>query len=474
MTKKNKLSKIMASTLLATAMLFSYAITAFAALGSGDVKEGTETIPPQVTITKMLKMPVHTTTPNASFTFKVEKVGWSPDFVTGEADAGLTGSLASMPEHPHDIVISFTNSDKSPATEPAGGVPTVGNGIKTVVKQSSDYLFSGTNAVSFTKPGLYVYNVTEATGLPQLHSGSDYEDWMYYSSASYRLEVWVLEKADGTGFYIKAIGTKITANIDEFWVEHEGEEGDKIDPTKDDGSTANVEHSEMVFTNIYLKNDGGDNPDPKKSSDTVFTLKKLVGQPGADKTKYFDFSILTSVPEIGVDANHRTVRDYVAYVMEDLGSGPVVVTTTANSASVTANKAIIFEPGTAQTVSLKHGQWLAFVNLEVGTGIAVTEIGKADYTPSYNLTLHNTVVTSNTPGEEGKNLGYPTSSNPASGKYFIGEIANNSTFTNNYKTIAITGIGVDDLPYYVMIGIAVVGLAVYLVTKTRRDAAKQN
>jgi len=497
-----KKSKLFLALALALMLCFASFSTAFADLDTGDVKlAADEATLPLATITKILKMPIHTTTPAVTFNFTV---------TPKEVDLGHTGTSVpyngttpNMPSHA-PMTISFTSADL--------GVTT--GGIKTIVKQAGPTtLFQG---VTFTAAGLYVYEITEQAGPAKLWDDFDYEDWMYYSKAKYTMEVWVLEKANGSGFYIYAIGTKLTATMDSWWANEICEKcsecteagvtdyclkqdgsfdcpacellavGVKIDPTPDGKTDVEGDFSEVVFTNIYVKDNSGKAPDPTDpydprdpnpdpgdgiaDKDTVFALKKIVADmPGANKGMYFPFSVRVEKPEIGVAGTPK----YKAYVMEVVSGVDTVVTATANAVTTANIKTdsvgdyIEFTSGVAQTVNLKHGQWLAFVNVEVGSGIAVTELGQANYTPSYVLTLNNAVV-SPTPGTEGANLGFPSSASPATGKEYIGEPLNFSTFTNTYKMITPMGISVNDLPFYGLIVLAIGGLAVFFVSKSRK------
>ncbi|MCL2166743.1 MAG: hypothetical protein FWH49_05585, partial [Clostridiales bacterium] len=53
---------------------------------------------------------------------------------------------------------------------------------------------------------------------------------------------------------------------------------------------------------------------------------------------------------------------------------------------------------------------------------------------------------------------------------YIGEPLNWATFTNSYKYIPITGIAMDNMPYYILIGLAVLGFAAYVMVRLRRNA----
>jgi hypothetical protein len=503
------------------------AMPVFADLNSDGVLEdetpGTVSMP--ITFTKILQMPIFTTTPEVTFTFTVSAVGYSPLFqqwaINDEDDeweapvSWVPYAAGNMPYGSVTYDIDFVAGDIGTSDRTTG--------LKQVVKEYNDGKtpagYITFDAEDFNAPGLYVYRVTETSDF--VPTTDPYEDWMTLSLAEYQIEVWVMEDAEGD-LYIAAVGTIIYQNVDEWWEENDGEEGDKIDPTPGGGwnygETVESEFSQMVFTNKYLKNNGGEDPDPEDpndptDNDTVFYLKKLVAGNGADQGTYFAFNVTLTQPTIvGVGPNSHNPRGtYKAYIMDDNG---IVQDITANlnedpddptpiepdgfdSTGPDTNPYILFNGVTpvARTIYLKGGQWLAFVDAEVGSKIAVTETGVTDYKASYTLVLNG-----GAPGNDGSNanegagrplgggtfngtasdfgasLGFPPygmTSEPAFSGWtpaYIGEPLNYATFTNTYRTITPTGIAVDNLPFYVLIGAAVIALIAYIAVRARRNA----
>ena len=73
-------------------------------------------------------------------------------------------------------------------------------------------------------------------------------------------------------------------------------------------------------------------------------------------------------------------------------------------------------------------------------------------------------------GETGK-WGFPRDSGDAGPHYTKeGVRANVVTFTNTASSSPPTGIAMDDLPYIVLVGMALVSLASFVVIKSRRNA----
>ncbi|MCL2122312.1 MAG: hypothetical protein FWH28_08710, partial [Clostridiales bacterium] len=181
---------------------------------------------------------------------------------------------------------------------------------------------------------------------------------------------------------------------------------------------------------------------------------------------------------------------YRAFVLEEVGEPAVrtYVVSTNNGTFETAGAGdpadyILFVSGTPQTVSLKHGQWLALVDAPEGSAIAIEEKGELGYTASYELMLNGGLTGTNSSreytgivkGAESGDHGFPPYSTvvPSGLTFqtaFIGEPLNWATFTNTYKYIPITGIAMDNMPYYILIGLAVLGFAAYVMVRLRRNA----
>jgi hypothetical protein len=216
----------------------------------------------------------------------------------------------------------------------------------------------------------------------------------------------------------------------------------------------------MSFTNSYLKNNGGENP-----NDTVLKVSKTVSGLSANTELYFPFAITVTAPET-VDTT--TQPTYKAYLMkgtsvvstipaENIGSGAVVIPGT--------NDYFLFTAGTAMNVNLKHDQWLSFIDLPVGTSFEIIEGATPKYTPNCDLTLNGAASPTSIPGTENNPLTIPVLS---ADTLYIGELENIAAFENVFGQTIPTGISVNDLPYIVLIGVAVAALVAFVAFKSRK------
>lgn len=432
--KKSRALRTIMSVALIVMLCMSFAATAFAAdPTSGPIVMGTEAAPAAAAINKTLKMPIGTYTPAATFTFEFTKLSLD--------DSTATADLAAMPAIA-DKSISFTTAD-------AG---TTDGDVKTVVKESGN-IAAG---LTFSKPGVYRYIVTEKTGTYTLDAA--HED-LTYSGASYRVAFWVENNAAGTGTYIRAISSIIvitdSSNL--------GNEGTKVDPTP--GGDPNVEgdYSQMVFTNVFVRYDGtkptdpAPNPDPSDPALNAFALTKKVAGGMADKSKYFTFSV-------GVTKNSLIdgTPTYRAYVLDAAGA---VVTTTDNYATIGADKSISFTSGTNLSVKLKDGQTLYFVDVPVGTQYNVSESGSNGYTPSYSHVVNNGTAATKTGAENGALV-------LGSGTLRITEELDTATYTNTAKDVTPTGIAVNDLPYIALFAVVIGAFVSLAVVRSRKRSGE--
>lgn len=183
----------------------------------------------------------------------------------------------------------------------------------------------------------------------------------------------------------------------------------------------------IVFTNQYTKNDAS------------LTIEKNTEGKQADKTKKFEFTITFTKSPM---SEQETFTG-------KLGDTPV---------SCTA--------GQPYTFRLADKEQLVFTGLPVGTTYVVTETGvKGDnYTPSVTVIENNTTTVDKFKGNEADDL---SSSNQGKNN-LVGENTNKVTFTNTYKDVAITGIVMNNLPFILLVGVAVVAFAALAVMKKRR------
>lgn len=414
--KLKKTMRVLSALALSLILSMGGLTTVFAA---GPIT-GTEANPAQAVITKELKMPEGTTTPAATFNFQFAKK--SIDDKTTQDD------LDTMPD--------IANKSVTFAAADTGNTAT---GLKSVTKETAS-LFSGIN---WTHAGVYVYTVTEQSGTYTTGTG----ETMTYSNGSYDIAVYVANGA--SGLYVSDIGTTIVVADNTSQVA-----GDKTDPTT--STTVTGAYSAMLFTNQYQKMNGGtDVTDP--AHQTLAISKTVAGTYG-DLTKYFTYDVTVTESTLSSGVTYK------GYVVEN----GTVVTSTDNGAiggtDVTNGDFINFPSGTAVSVKLKHGQTLAFIDNEVGSNYVANELAAEDYTASASIIVNGGVPVTINNTSANTDLSTATRT--------IGESTNSAAFTNTYKTITPTGISLNNLPFIMMIVLAVIGLATYVVVKSRKSYNK--
>lgn len=183
----------------------------------------------------------------------------------------------------------------------------------------------------------------------------------------------------------------------------------------------------ILFTNTYVKNNA-----------SLIIEKKTVGDL-ADKTKDFEFTI-NLIKSATVTENNPTYTGMI-------GDEEVSVTV-----------------GTPTTFKLHDGENLVFSNIPAGTRYVVTEKGVADgYVASVQVTENN-VQGSLIKGDDENNL-----SSSADGNNLIGEGTNKVEFINKYNEVPITGVIMNNLPFILLIGVAVLGFGSLAVVKKRKS-----
>lgn len=233
-------------------------------------------------------------------------------------------------------------------------------------------------------------------------------DGITYSTEQYTLRVQVANKQGG-GVYVK----NVTA-----------EKG------TDDGITAN-KVNEILFTNIYRKNA------------SLVIEKKTTGEL-ADKTKQFRFTI-----SFIKSPTEDKLEDFTGTITRK-GNTTEEVKSSDGRASFT----------------LADGDKLVFDDLPAGTKYTVTEKGVKDgYVPQVQVTENGVQgeVKKGTDGEDLESFG--------TGNY-IGEKENKVVFENIYHEVPITGIVMNNLPFILLIGIAVMAFCALAVLKKRRGSRR--
>ena len=208
-----------------------------------------------------------------------------------------------------------------------------------------------------------------------------------------------------------------------------GTNGLEIEKITAQGATGKTD--KILFTNTYAKNDA------------TLTIEKNTEGDYADKTRKFDFEItFTKSP----------MSDQTTFTG----------TIGAQSVECTA--------GQTKTFKLADGEQLVFDNLPVGTTYMVKELAATDgYTPKVTVIENQTTTVTNKTVQETEAL----DTLKENGKNnLVGENENKVTFTNTYKDVAVTGIVMNNLPFILLVAVAIVAFVSLAVIKRRRTSGK--
>lgn len=208
-----------------------------------------------------------------------------------------------------------------------------------------------------------------------------------------------------------------------------GTKGLEIEKITAQGATGKTD--KILFTNTYAKNDA------------TLTIEKKTTGTYADKTKEFNFEITFTKSPM---SNQTTFTG-------NIGSEPVECTA-----------------GTAKPFTLADREQLVFSNLPVGTTYVVKELAASDgYTPSVTVLENKTTTVTNKTVQETEAL----DTLKENGKNnLVGENENKVTFTNTYKDVAVTGIVMNNLPFILLVAVAIVAFVSLAVIKRRRTSGK--
>lgn len=238
---------------------------------------------------------------------------------------------------------------------------------------------------NYTAPGVYEYTLKETVGS---NAGVTYRD----SNKTIKLVVTVVSDDAGKLYRYAAVHTE--------------ESGDKSDEFTDNTYSANA-----------------------------LTVKKEVKGNGADRSKYFDFTIKLTGEQGKTYAEKYTIT---------AGSG---VDTTKSATSISVD-------GEAVHVWLQNNGTVTIANLPAGVRWEVTEVGAALDAESSKVMNGEYEVT------------VPTNAN---GTVSVAENADNDVVFTNKSTVNVdTGVILDNAPYILMLAV-VAGGAMTLVIKKRRE-----
>lgn len=207
---------------------------------------------------------------------------------------------------------------------------------------------------------------------------------------------------------------------------------DNLEVEKITAEKAGTKTAKILFTNTYAKNDA-----------TLTIEKKTTGK-YANKTKEFNFEITFTKSPM---SDKRTFTG-------NIGSEPVECIA-----------------GTPKSFTLADGEQLVFHNLPVGTTYVVKELDALDgYTPSVTVVENRTTTVNRTAAQEGDAL---DTLKEGGKKNLVGEYENKVTFTNTHQGgVVPTGILMNNLPFILLVAVAIVAFVSLAVIKRRRTSGK--
>lgn len=304
-------------------------------------------------------------------------------------------------------------TDKTIAYTNADTVVADASGLMKIKKISGKIL----DGVTFTHAGEYEYKVTEAQTITGHTLDADNET-MQFSKAEYTMRVIVNNKADGSGVYVKYVVVNRVLN--------DAGSADAAKVTPGDDVITNA----FTFTNVFTRE--GSLLDGK----SPLEITKTVTGDAGDKTKEFDFSL--TLKKAATES--AAVTEYPAVITRADG-------TTEN---------VTVQVDTAFTFKLKHGDNLSFKDsLPAGTRYTVAETAVTGYTTSAK-------VKENGGTEE-------TISNVTVTNKLVGDHENYARYTNDKSVTPPTGIIINNLPFILLIGVAIGAFALMIAAKRRRS-----
>ena len=227
-----------------------------------------------------------------------------------------------------------------------------------------------------------------------------------YSTDTYTLRVYVANGQNGKVF-VKAITAEKGTNS--------GDQANKAE--------------KILFTNTYRKN-------------ASLVIEKKTSGELADKSKRFDFTI-----RFEKSATEENLADFTGTLTRKGGA----------TETVTCSK------GTAD-FQLADGDKLEFQNLPAGTKYTVTEKGAKDGYVAHVKVTENGTAGQGVTGTDADDLVSSQSGN------HIGENENKVEFENAYHEVPLTGIIMNNLPFLLLIGVAVLAFGALAFVKKRRTS----
>lgn len=445
---------------LSAATVFSMAAPVFAATPN-DGKS--------LSITKELRMPEGTVTPNTTFEFEFVYTGYKTT-QDGTLDTSVTAPTVTKQS------ISYTGA-LTGSTE---------GGIKYVVKDTGNIL-DGISLTGVTKPGLYYYTVTEKQDTydqtaDTAVASSKYTSTMEYSNSEYTvilsvvkgtggLEIdksTIIDKKDDDGTTIpddkKVDGTKNDKN---------SATGEKTstDPAAGGGTTVNY-GNDFRFINKFVRKIGSSttdptNPDGGEDAENfgLWVGNYVTGKMG-DTTKLFDFDLTVTNPVGNIATYSNTYKAYIVKKNDTARAANSYVAASQDEAQevdagakLDADKNLYYvELTTAvqKSFKLKHNMALVVYEVPVGAKFRTNETDPGQgYTTTLTLLANGQTVPGKTLDSE---------------EQVVGDQGKNTAFyTNNKEETVVTGVIMEKLPFIAMSFVAVIALVLIVISNLRKS-----
>ena len=398
--------------------------------------------PVQVAISKILRLPIGTTTPNATFIFDAKPI--SVDEIPFDEDEPNMPFL-----NVGNMQVTFTEADTE---EPDA------DNIISITIETKDILEN----VIFENAGEYIYEIRERKDTNEGIDDNEPYEFLSYSDGVYTLHVYVANTSDESNrdTYVYAVGVRITEpDNPETQVA-----GRKVDPTPG-GNQSTYYFSQLEFTNDYVKVNAPVDPEnPQPVTESTLNISKTVTGDLGSWNQFFKFNLHRLHIPILVETPPAYYR---AYIVDDLTNTVVVAPAIFENVAealveeVEGSHPFIMVPSAGpMEFSLKHGQRLVFVDTPVGTSYSVTEAAVALYTASVSIRTNNIVVHTEANTESNTEL--------TTGIRFVGELLNTADFTNNRTSVVPTGLNIVNLPFVGLIALPIIALLGFIVVKSRK------
>lgn len=212
------------------------------------------------------------------------------------------------------------------------------------------------------------------------------------------------------------------------------------------------------YVHVYVAQNGDHSYIVTKGTNTITDSKLDNKVDSIDFTNTFTkeagaFTVKKTV-ENDQYADADTLYNFTATFKESSTSGEVSTFINQIQVADATDKAV---SGNAITFKLKKGETATFTNVPAGVKVDVVEA------QATNVKSTTIAITSN--GGETK-----TKDGLDSGEVLLGENLNSIVYTNTYKDVTLTGVATKIAPFIAMVAIAGGAVALYIVSRRRRDA----